>query len=224
MTKVMGVDAAAGGWLAVLLVGGRYAGSELQPSIAELVVRHFDVDVIAIDIPIGLPERALRPADEEARRFVGRERAASVFWTFPREVLEEAPYAAALAKAKLLLALGLSQQSYALRDRIFEVEPVARSDKRLVEVHPEVSFRALNGAPLLYSKHSWNGLNERRGLLGSAGILLPNELSGAARAAADDVMDAAVAAWSAMRVAEGRSATLPAKRPSDSSLGGVIHY
>jgi predicted RNase H-like nuclease len=224
MSKVMGIDAAAGEWLAVLLVGGRYAGSELQPSIAALVSRHFDAEVIAIDIPIGLPDRAFRPADEEARRFVGRERAASVFRTFPREVLEATSHAAAGAIAKRLLGTGLSLQSYALRDRIFEVEPVALADHRVREVHPEVSFRALKGAPLVDSKHCWNGLNERQDLLAKAGILLPGELPGAGRAAPDDIVDAAVAAWSALRIAEGRSETLPAVRPSDPSRGGVIHY
>ena len=149
MTTVMGVDAAAGEWLTVLVVDGAYVGAESRPRMADLVARYPDVVVIAVDIPIVLPAPGFRrPADDEARRFVGRERAASVFQTFPREVLVAAPYAAAAAEARRLLSAGLSQQSYALRDRIFEVEAVARTDRRVVEIHPEVSYRALNDEPL----------------------------------------------------------------------------
>jgi predicted RNase H-like nuclease len=54
--------------------------------------------------------------------------------------------------------------------------------------------------------------------------VLPDDLPGGARAAPDDVVDAAVAAWSALRVAEGRSKTLPEVPPSDREFGGVIHY
>jgi Protein of unknown function (DUF429) len=64
----------------------------------------------------------------------------------------------------------------------------------------DVSFAALAGRHLRYSKRSWNGQMERRRVLGAAGIELPDELS-AGQAAADDVLDAAIAAWSAARKA-----------------------
>ncbi len=224
MTTVMGIDAAAGEWLAVILDGGAYAGANLQPSVADLLDRHPEAEVVAIDIPIGLPVGRFRPADEEARRFVGAARAASVFSTFPNEVLRAEPHEAAVTVARRLLGVGISQQAWALRERIFEVEAARRSDRRLVEVHPEVSFRALNGAPLRYSKHSWSGINERRAVLLRAGIVLPDDLPGGGRVAPDDVVDAAVAAWSAWRIAEGRSKTLPEVPSSDPAFGGVIHY
>ena len=221
---VLGVDAAAGAWFAVVLIEGRFAGADLQPSVAALLDRHPEASVVAIDIPIGLPIGRARPADTAAQAFVGAARAASVFRTFPVEVLRAESYAEAAATAKRLLGAAISQQSWGLRMRIEEVGRIAQSDPRLVEVHPEVSFRALNGAPLRYSKHSWSGVHERRDLLARAGIVLPDDLPGGARAAPDDVVDAAVAAWSALRVAEGRSKTLPEVPPSDREFGGVIHY
>jgi hypothetical protein len=42
--------------------------------------------------------------------------------------------------------------------------------------------------------------------------------------APDDVVDAAVAAWSAMRVAAGVSLTMPPSPSGDPASGGVIHY
>ena len=223
-TKVLGVDAAAGGWIGVLLLDGYFAGADLQPTIAALLGMFPDVSVIGVDIPIGLPVGQGRPADTAARAFVGSERASSVFSTLPAEVLVAPTYAEAAAIAVRILGKSLSRQSYALGDRIFEVAEVVASDDRIVEVHPEVSFRALRGEPLRYSKHTWSGIAERRALLTAAGILLPDDLPGGGRAAPDDVVDAAVAAWSAMRVALGRSSTLAAEPSSDPDDGGVIHY
>ena len=222
--KVLGIDGAEGGWLAVLLVDGYFAGADLQPSVSDLLARFPGVEVVAIDIPIGLPKGQFRPADGAARKFVGPERAASVFSTPPAEVLDAPTYDEANKISRRLLGTGISQQSWALRARIFEVANVAASDDRIIEVHPEVSFRALNGRPVHYSKHSWSGIAQRRSLLAGAGILLPDEPADGGRVAPDDVVDAAVAAWSAMRVAEGRSATLPADPSGDPADGGVIHY
>jgi predicted RNase H-like nuclease len=222
--RVLGVDAAAGGWLAVLLVDGYFAGADLQPSVAALLSEFPGVDVIAVDIPIGLPRGQLRSADAAARAFVGPARAASVFPTPPAEVLAAPTYVKAVEISRRILGVGISQQTWALRGRIFEVADIAASDDRIIEVHPEVSFRALKGAPLRFKKSRWSGIGERRALLASAGILLPDDLRGGEQAAPDDVVDAAVAAWSAKQAAEGRSATLPAEPSGDPADGGAIHY
>jgi predicted RNase H-like nuclease len=223
MTRVLGVDGAADGWFGVLLVDGYFVGADLKPTVAALLDRHPDAEVVAVDIPIGLPVGKTRPADDAAKRFVGGQRAASVFPTFPRDVLKAKPYEVALEAARRL-GTGLSRQAYALRDRIDEVAGLAAADKRVVEVHPEVSFRAMKATPLRYSKHTWSGLAERRTLLANVGILLHDNLTGGERAAPDDVVDAAAAAWSALRIAAGRSATLPAEPSDDRADGGVIHY
>jgi hypothetical protein len=51
---------------------------------------------------------------------------------------------------------------------------------------------------------------ERLRLLDAAGIALPREIDPPAPAV--DVLDAAVAAWSALRVARGQAFTLPSDR------------
>jgi predicted RNase H-like nuclease len=75
----------------------------------------------------------------------------------------------------------------------------------LYEVHPELSFAALAGAPLPDSKHTPAGLAARRDLLARAGITLPPKVAGAA---ADDLLDAAAVAWSVLRIAAGTAVTL----------------
>jgi predicted RNase H-like nuclease len=164
-----------------------------------------EAQVIAVDIPIGIPEGGRRPADAAARAFVGG-RASSVFPTPVRAALEAGTFAEAVEVARERTGKGISQQSFALRKRILEVDTIARHDERVVEVHPEVSFCALAGAPLSYSKHKPEGLAERRALLERAGISVPPRPTGVPEA---DVLDAAVAAWSARRVATGEARAFP---------------
>jgi predicted RNase H-like nuclease len=227
LRRVLGIDGAEGGWFAVMLVDGYFAGAGFQTSVSALISQFPGVSVIAIDIPIGLPVGRPRPADLAARAFVGV--AAAEFATLLADVSAASArgdaYTRAYTIARLRHGTGISRQTVAQRDRIREVAEIAAVDHRIVEVHPEVSFRALKGEPLRYSKKdSWSGVAERRALLGSAGIFLPEELPGGEQVRPDDVVDAAVAAWSAMRVAEGRSATLPAEPSGDPADGGVIHY
>jgi predicted RNase H-like nuclease len=115
----------------------------------------------------------------------------------------------------------LSAQSFALGKKILEVEGCL--EERVFEVHPEVSFAALARRQLLHSKRSWNGQMERRQLLAMAGIELPDDLV-AGQVAADDVLDAAVAAWSAARKARGAAATLPPDPPLQDGRPVAIWY
>src|SRR6266540_774852 len=212
---VAGADACRGGWIAVILDGDHFADSIFTPTFAKLLGSLPDARVVAVDIPIGLPSDGVREADVAARAFVGPRRS-SVFPTPPRAALVAATY----AEARRVLP-SLSAQSFALGKKILEVE--ACLEERVFEVHPEVSFAALAGRPLGHSKRSWNGQMERRWLLASAGIDLPDELT-AGQAAADDVLDAAIVAWSAARKARGQAATIPPDPPVQDGRAVAIWY
>ena len=91
--------------------------------------------------------------------------------TPPRAVLEAPSHAEATQLAMALTGKGVSQQSYALRSKIFEVEEwIAHQRIPIWEVHPEVSFTVLCGRPPVASKKSWTGVMERQEALASAGI------------------------------------------------------
>jgi predicted RNase H-like nuclease len=62
-----------------------------------------------------------------------------------------------------------------LRYRIFDVDKWADNNDRIREVHPEVSFAAMDGSPLPWSKKSADGFLRRK-LLQQHGIELPPEL------------------------------------------------
>jgi len=208
----LGVDAARGGWIAVVLEDGRFADAALERRFPAVLDRFPEAAIVGVDVPIGLPRTgARRRADVEARRVVGPRRA-SVFFTPSRAALEALSYAAARA-----LAPGTSAQGWALRTAILDVARI--EDERVREVHPEVSFATLAGRPLAFGKRTWNGQHERLRLLARARIVLPQRLD-AGLVPVDDVLDAAVAAWSASRIARGEDITIP---PDPQPGEPVIH-
>ena len=217
--RVLGVDAAGKyGWVGVVVDDEGFVGARTG-SLPELIGWAEPVAVIGVDIPIGDVAGGVRRADVEARRF-GGPRGASVFAAPPAEALGAPSYAEANATLRTLGVPMLSRQAWALVPKMAETAAVAALDPRVVEVHPEVSFRALAGEPLRWSKKSWNGLLLRRRLLAEADIVLPDVIAEVQGAVADDVVDAAVVAWSARRIAAGTASTLP--DPPEDSDGRAV--
>lgn len=206
------MDACKAGWVGVVLHDGA-ATVHVAKTIAALVA-DIEVDdhlaVIGIDIPIGLPDTGRRQADVLAYQLVGPRRS-SVFMTPVRAALEAGSHAAAVQLNRELAGEGVSSQAYGLRSKIFEVDSwVRHARRRVVEVHPEVSFAELGGGPPPDGKRTWAGAHHRRRLLAAAGIDLADDVGQAGRhAAVDDVLDAGAAAWTAARVAAGAARPLP---------------
>src|SRR5262249_9343952 len=112
-----------------------------------------------------------------------------------------------------LTGQGLSIQAWGLRAKLLEAGRYRDTGRhRLCEVHPELAFSAMAGAPLAHSKHTAAGRDLRRELLSPAGIALPAPVRWAR---VTDVMDAAAVAWSAWRIACGRAIVVPARPQRD---------
>jgi predicted RNase H-like nuclease len=193
--RVAGVDGTKGGWVAVVLEEGRFAGDYLLRPVETDFAKLDGARAIAVDVPIGFGPRQ---ADVAARGYLTG--ATSTVFTTPSRRLLEAPFGP---------GLGISAQSHALGARILHVTQLAREDRRFREVHPEVSFRAMNGGrPLGHRKKSAAGALIRIELLRREGIDL-TELTDTAAAPLDDVLDAAAAAWSAHRILNDEAKSLP---------------
>lgn len=212
--RVAGFDIWRGRWVAVVVEGGLVERVLVAARFAEALEELAEVAAIGVDVPIGLPEPgAQRPSDLLARRYVGR-RWPSVFLTPSLDLLEAPSHAGANALARAEGRHGVSAQAYALRTRILEVQPVAERDARVHEVHPEVSFVRANGdRPLAWPKASWNGHHLRRRILEDHGLSLPADLGPAGAAGAGDILDAAIVAWSAARIAAGEAICMPPGSP-----------
>jgi predicted RNase H-like nuclease len=212
--RVTGLDACRRGWVAVILDGAERAGVAARLQVGAVRVHQTlanaldgtEARVVGIDMPLGLLESGWREADRAARGLLGPRRS-SVFAIPPRAVWEQASYQAASQRCRELTGQGLSIQAWGLR---------ARSHP-LYEVHPELAFCAMAGAPLEHSKHTPQGRELRRELLSRAGIALP----ATPRAPVTDTLDAAAVAWSAWRIAAGRAVVIPA-RPQRDELGRPI--
>jgi predicted RNase H-like nuclease len=217
MALVVGVDGTVRGWVFVLLGDGRFERAELYSTFALGMSAHPDAEALGVDIPIGLPERGKRPADVQARTLL-RSRASTIFITPPRAVLDAPTYAEANHLCRELSGQGLTRQAFALFPKIRDVE--AAADRRVFEVHPEVSFARLAGAPLAARKRTWAGAMQRRALLAGAGIVLPDDLGAVGHLApTDDILDAAVVAWTAARIAARTAVSLPdGASPGDAAI------
>jgi predicted RNase H-like nuclease/ADP-ribose pyrophosphatase YjhB (NUDIX family) len=211
---VLGVDACPGGWVGVVLDTERRARVFVDATISGLVAlvrESVPVGVVAIDIPIGLPDSSGRLADSQARKqLVGK--SSSLFSTPVRAALEAGSYAAA-REANLAATGGrtsVSAQAYALREKVLQVDAWVRSRPgvEVVEVHPELSFARMAGAPVLASKKDPDGVRARREALAAHGIVAPPWFRGAGFGE-DDLLDACAAAWSAVRHSLGVSESFP---------------
>lgn len=204
---VLGVDGCPGSWVGALVDGTTVSWH--TGAFSDLLA--LPADVVAVDIPIGLPrDGQRRTADLEARRELGAERS-SVFFTPPRVVLEAASQPEATRLSRSAGSVGVSIQTFHILDKVAEVDSLLRADPaaaaRVVEVHPEVSLRRLGGRALP-PKRKVDGRRARLDLLRTwlPGLELPAPLPGRARP--DDCLDAVACAWTARRWLDGRAEVL----------------
>ncbi len=197
---VLGVDGWRGAWVAARLDGRSVTFSVLPDAASVLAVP--DVQVIGIDMPIGLSDDGVRTCDVEARRLLGRA-GSSVFPAPVRPVLATHSYADACAVSIRAREKSLSLQSFGLVPAIRSLDDALGDppDPRVHEVHPEVSFRALDGR-VTDPKRSDSGRAQRIRALEPVMDVL-DALAARAGLPVVDALDACAAAWSAQRVADG---------------------
>ena len=187
--RVAGVDGCRAGWVVATSDGVLDVVEHIDAVLA------LDVAVIAIDMPIGLPDAGPRACDIAARKLLGPRRS-SVFATPVRATLAATDYADALARHRAADGRGLSKQAYHLLPKIRELDARA-GDDRLHESHPELAFTRLLGHPPAHPKRTALGRAERLAALGLHAIAhLPD-------AAADDVLDALALVHTARHIAAG---------------------
>ncbi|MHA1538076.1 MAG: DUF429 domain-containing protein [Alphaproteobacteria bacterium] len=219
MSVAAGVDGCKGGWVMVR----RY----VERGTADFMIfqRWRDLpstDMVAIDMPIGLPESGPRGCDKLARRMLGP-RGASVFLGLRRPLLDFETYDRARLWARED-GFGLSKQAWYLLPKIRELdEAVSPGDQaRIREAHPELAFLALQGSPLEHSKKSPEGLKTRMDLLRENGFgRITNwvEILDTGHASADDLLDACALALSAERMLKNKGQRLPADEPPRDAKG-----
>lgn len=223
--RVAGVDGCKAGWIAAILD----EASDVRPvlrvltRLSDLLTLSAPNGIIAIDMPIGLPDHVVgsgRGPEQLVRPLLGG-RQSSVFSIPARAAVEALDYreACRLAFAASQPPRKVSKQGFFLFPKIREIDALLRGDpslrERIVEVHPELAFATMNGAPLAHPKKIKGAINpqgmaERRALLIGAG-LAPDavEASPPRGAGADDALDALAALVVARHIAAGRGRPFP---------------
>lgn len=221
---VAGVDGCAAGWLVALRPLAHAAPVHLLvvPSFDEVLRLELRPQIVAVDMPIGLPDLGAaggRACDVAARSVLGA-RQSSVFAVPARAAVMCQSYARAceVALARSQPPRKVSKQTFHLFAKIREVDALMtpQLQSRVVECHPEAAFWAMNARVALAepkkakSRPFAPGLALRRSLLAAAGYdagrLADPPPSGADP---DDVLDAMACAWTAARIAVGAAVRFP---------------
>ncbi|WP_082610247.1 serine/threonine dehydratase [Bosea sp. Root381] len=225
MGWIAGVDGCKAGWIAAIREVPGEGEPELRviPRLDNLLAGRPAASVIAIDMPIGLPDRIAgsgRGPEQLVRLLLG-ERQSSVFSIPARAAIEATEYRAAcgLALAHSYPPRKVSQQGFHLFPRIRELDALLRSEPAhlgcIHEVHPELAFATMRGAPLLHPKKIKGSVNpagmaERQALLLAAGVPAATLQARPPRgAASDDVLDALAALIVAEHILAGRGRPFP---------------
>lgn len=219
MACVAGVDGAPGGWAIVIKDGDRWITRKVA-SLQIILEAGFVFDLIAVDIPIGLLDAYVvggRGCDRAARRLLGRSRGSSVFPAPVRPALTAASWEEACirSRASAIHGKALSKQTFGILPKIREVDELLQRHVELREVvreiHPEVCFSELAGNPMTSRKASkWGREERRRALMQPFPELHAIEEAGRGQGLPiEDILDATVACWSALRLIDGRGYSLP---------------
>jgi len=170
-----------------------------SPDIETLL--RLPADVVAIDIPIGLPEAGVRACDVQARAALGR-RGVTVFPAPVRSVLGCTTYAEARRVLAVAGGPSMSAQAFGIVAAVRQVDiAIAPDDEsRVVEAHPELAFMAMGSGATLPGKRTVDGAALRRQLLEDwLPDLIEIVTTAPTRARPDDVLDALACAWVARR-------------------------
>ncbi len=211
---VAGVDGCRAGWVCFNVnLKSKKTSVQTFSTFAAVLSQAPRAKVIAVDMPIGLVEKGSRACDKAARKLLGQPRGSSVFPVPVRAALRAKTYEEACRLSRRAHGKALSRQSDAIRPKIGEIDELITPERQqlIFEVHPEVSFWALNdGKAMKHKKSSKKGREERLNLLlryypDLVGLLAELDRK---KAAPDDLLDAAVAAWTAERIVKGSACSV----------------
>lgn len=224
-----GVDGCPSGWIMALVrPQGQRDGEAVRlrvvPRFADVLAAPERPAVVAVDMPIGLPERigsGGRGPEAAVRPLLGG-RQSSVFSVPARAAIYTQDFRAAcrIAAETSEPPRMMSKQLFHIAAKIREVDQLLRADPaaaaRVFEVHPEVGFWRLNGERALSepkkvkSRPYGPGLALRRDLLVAAGVPAAAFDAGpTAGAGPDDLLDALVCALIARRIQAGQAQPFP---------------
>jgi predicted RNase H-like nuclease len=185
-------------------------------TLRELLSLSEDPKIVALDLPIGLPDITLpggRSCERLARSLLGWRRARSVFSAVGRRALQADTRAEADEINRKGGGVGIGAQAWGLSKKLREVDALITPDRQQLirEIHPEVSFAEMSGLAREHGKKSRAGKQERIAALVDQGfpVSFVQTVPAGVRAAQDDFLDACAAVWTAERIYRGVAKRIP---------------
>jgi predicted RNase H-like nuclease len=232
--RSVGVDGCRAGWVAASAIGDDDPSFSLldDRQLAELFAEAAaGRAVVAIDVPIGLPEDHARACDREARRALSPLRTGSVFSAPCRRTLAASSFPKACKLNRQARDKGITKQLYAILPKVKVVDRMLEPSHQaaIYETHPEVIFTRLARTQAERPRHrkrSVAGAVERVQILRRYLPVLSRELLLAQRALLgrsklhlDDLIDAAACLITARRIASCEATRLPEHAAERDSRG-----
>jgi len=169
--KTIGIDGCPSGWFGISIKNEEDVAYKIIEDKEALLEIFESYDRILIDIPIGVEsEKYVRRTDEELRKKLGSDYYASVFNPPIRPALYAPTYAEACMQSYEINEKKISLQSWNITPKIRMVDELLQEHEqlreRVLESHPELLFRIMNGNnSLLQKKNTKEGLRHRRHLI-----------------------------------------------------------
>jgi predicted RNase H-like nuclease len=175
---------------------------EFCPDFKSVLEATQTCEVVAVDMPIGLPDGSeLRECDFDARKALGPKRS-SVFLTPPRSCIEAPGPVEFQSMHREIRGKGAGLPVWGIVPKIREVNRILEEriaseptlQDRIIEFHPELTWQRLAGSCRLSSKRVAEGVLQRISLLELLSHAwlpsFPQKIPG--NPAIDDVLDAVV--------------------------------
>ena len=216
MSLIIGIDGCKSGWFSVWENQDKSIHSAVFSNLNELknFFKNESQLILGIDMPVVLSEVIPRQADQLARKLLSK-KASSVFTAPTPEMLNQPNYEKASLVSKRLFGKSMSLQSWYLFPKIKDVQTmIHHEDMQIYEIHPELSFRAMNNEQvILESKKTQEGFALRNALLSMhfKNFIFEDIRNQHARKDVmdNDILDALAVLWSAKRIQSNQASYLP---------------
>ena len=218
MKEIFGIDGCRFGWVVAEEKTKGDLSIQLIESLNYLESVISKKAIAGIDIPLAIHEKGFRMADAEARGLL-KSRASTIFSAPAKETLLSDNYNDACAINESICGKKISKQSWFLFSKIKEARKIfCKPNKKikLYEVHPELSFMAMNGMRVIeLGKKTDEGFKMRYKLVKK---LFPKFDFEKIRAsfkrcdvADDDILDAIAVLWSTQKIIANMASYVPKK-------------
>jgi len=216
LSLIIGIDGCKSGWFSIWENQDKSIHSSVFSNLNELknFFKNESQLIVGIDMPVILSEVIPRQADQLARKLLSK-KASSVFTAPTPEMLDQPNYEKASLVSKKHFGKSMSLQSWYLFPKIKDVQTmIHHEDMQIYEIHPELSFRAMNNEQvILESKKSPEGFAIRNSLLSMhfENFIFEEIRRQYARKDVmdNDILDALAVLWSAKRIQSNQASFLP---------------